>query len=63
MTTTNRMIVMPAPGKLVRHQDTRKLADGGESVVVNSYWIRRLTAGDVVEVKTPQPADTENKGK
>lgn len=57
---TNRMILMPADGRLVRHPDKRKLATAGEDVTLNSYWIRRLAAGDVVEVKAP--AATEKKG-
>ncbi|MCY1542051.1 hypothetical protein D9M68_777750 [compost metagenome] len=41
----------PAEGRLVRHPGSYKpLAAEGESVEMNSYWHRKLKAGDVLEV-------------
>lgn len=45
-------ILRPAPGLKVRRPDGRHLAEAGEKVEINSYWLRRVTAGDVVEVTT-----------
>lgn len=39
-------------GRQVRHPDDGRLLDpDGELVEMNSYWRRRVNAGDVVEVK------------
>ena len=47
----------PAAGLLVRLENaTRHLAAGGETVVMSSYWRRRLRDGDVAEAKPPKPA-------
>jgi len=46
----------PAPGLRVRKPDGSILAADGESVVVNTYWRRRLNHGDVVLGETPKPA-------
>lgn len=44
--------IKPAAGKAVRDPRTMKLlADGGEEKPRNSYWLRRLAAGDVETVK------------
>lgn len=43
--------IKPAEGKQVRDQHTmRLLRADGERKPRNSYWLRRLKAGDVVEV-------------
>ena len=48
---TALITVKPAEGRLVRHPgDYRPLAADGESVEKNSYWMRRLASGDVIEV-------------
>ncbi len=41
----------PAPGLKVRRPDGAHLSETGETVVVNSYWQRKLDAGDVTEFK------------
>jgi hypothetical protein len=46
-----RKVLKPAQGVKVRKPETgQHLAEGGEEVTVSSYWLRRLAAGDVVEV-------------
>jgi hypothetical protein len=43
------MFVKPAPGLLVRDPVTKRhLPESGKEVPENSYWVRRLAAGDVV---------------
>lgn len=58
------MWVKPArAGLIVRDPETMKqLPDDGAEVPVNSYWIRRLRDGDVVEVeaRTKKLAATKN---
>lgn len=45
----------PADGRLVRDPVTGKhLASTGEDKPRNSYWLRRLKDGDVVEAKRPR---------
>lgn len=46
----------PAAGKKVRRPDGKHLAESGEAVELNSYWRRRLDAGDVIEVGTREAA-------
>lgn len=48
----------PAEGRLVRHpgDDKRPLDPQGEVVEMNSYWRRKLKAGDVVESRA-KPAE------
>lgn len=44
--------IKPAEGKAIRDPLTMKLlSPQGEEKPRNSFWIRRLAAGDVVEVK------------
>jgi hypothetical protein len=48
---TARITIKPAEGRLVRHPGNyQPLAADGEAVEQNSYWVRKLRAGDVVEV-------------
>lgn len=48
----DRRTLKPADGCLVRHPaDYRPLAAEGEQVEMNSYWRRKLKAGDVIEIK------------
>ncbi|HAP0140371.1 TPA: DUF2635 domain-containing protein [Escherichia coli] len=45
------MKIKPAEGKAIRDPLTMKLLDpAGEEKPRNSYWIRRLAAGDVIEI-------------
>ncbi|MDF9346388.1 DUF2635 domain-containing protein [Escherichia coli] len=47
--------IKPAAGKAIRDPLTMKLlASEGEEKPRNSFWIRRLAAGDVVEVGAPK---------
>lgn len=52
------MIVQPAPGRLVRDPITKQhLPAEGAPVPATPYWLRRLRAGDVVEIQpTAAPA-------
>lgn len=60
---TARITVKPAEGCMVRHPGNYKpLAAEGEAVEKTSYWIRKLRAGDVVEVKPAAQAKTTTKG-
>lgn len=45
---SERLILKPVDGRRVRRPDGRPLSALGELVVVNTYWSRRLAAGDVV---------------
>lgn len=47
-----RKKLKPAPGRLVRYPANPRqvLPEGGAEVVMDTYWTRRLRAGDVVEV-------------
>lgn len=50
---TERKTLKPAEGRLVRHPGSYKpLAADGEPVEMNSYWHRKLRAGDVLDVTT-----------
>jgi len=47
----DRVKIRPAEGRLVRMPDGKQpLPAEGLEVERNTYWIRRLRAGDVVEV-------------
>ena len=46
-----QIVVKPAKGLTVLKPDGGKLAAEGETVTRNSFWIRRLSDGDVTEVK------------
>lgn len=51
---TDRKILKPAEGCLVHDPVSYEpLPEDGKSVEMDSYWYRRLAAGDVIEV---QPA-------
>lgn len=46
-----RITVKPTDGRLVRHPSSyQPLSPNGESVEKNSYWLRKLRAGDVIEI-------------
>lgn len=50
-------ILKPAGAAEVRRPDNRKhLKREGERVEMNSYWMRRLASGDVVEITAVEPA-------
>ena len=40
------------PATLVRKPGGQRLIFDGERIEITSYWIRRLAAGEVVEVET-----------
>lgn len=46
-----QMTLKPRKGVLVRKPDGLHLAEKGEVVPRNAYWLRRLREGDVIEVK------------
>lgn len=50
----DRMFVKPGPDRKVRFPQPifRHLADVGELVPKDTYWLRRLADGDVVLVQT-----------
>lgn len=43
-------ILKPVDGARVRHPSGRLLPATGERVIIDSFWQRRIAAGDVVEV-------------
>lgn len=45
------LILAPAEGRQVRHPDGKLLAAEGETVLVDSYWYRRMNDGDVLIVE------------
>lgn len=66
---TARITVKPAEGRLVRHPGSYKpLAADGEAVEKNSYWVRKLRAGDVAlavseaSQESKPAAQAKNKG-
>jgi hypothetical protein len=53
------MFVKPAPGRQVRHPKTlRLLPESGKEVTLDTFWLRRLASGDVLEAK--QIPDSES---
>lgn len=48
-----RIFVKPAPGKVVRKPVGGHLAEAGELVNTESYWLRRIADGDVVQADAP----------
>lgn len=57
---TTRVLVKPAEGRLVRHPDTyEQVKPEGVSVELNSYWLRKQKAGDVVIKEASVPAETK----
>lgn len=48
-----RIFLKPAPGKVVRKPVGGHLPEQGEWVNQESYWLRRLSDGDVVEADGP----------
>ncbi|MFL1387483.1 MULTISPECIES: DUF2635 domain-containing protein [Pseudomonas] len=57
---TTRVLVKPAEGRLVRHPDTyEQIKPEGLPVELNSYWIRKEKAGDVVIKEAAVPAETK----
>ena len=60
------MIVKPKPGMIVRDPKTHvRIPDSGKEVPANSYWTRRLRAGDVElanrkELKKSRKSDSES---
>lgn len=55
--------VKPAPGRLVRDPQTgMRVPDEGRAVPRTSYWLRRMHAGDLVEVVEVVEAAPEPQG-
>lgn len=54
---SERIYIKPAPGLTVRKPVGGYLAESGEEVNRDSYWLRRLADGDVLEVTPPAAAD------
>ncbi|MEZ6004720.1 MAG: DUF2635 domain-containing protein [Planctomycetota bacterium] len=53
--TPKTIRVTPAAGRKVRNPDDQyRVVDGEIDVPRTPYWIRRITAGDVTEVSTPE---------
>lgn len=50
---SDRVFLKPAPGKVVRKPVGGHLSTEGELVNQESYWLRRLNDGDVVEATAP----------
>lgn len=60
---TNRVLVTPAPGRLVRIPGTyQRLPEKGLPLEIDSYWIRKESAGDVLFTKE-QDTPTKKEGK
>ncbi len=57
---SERIFIQPAPGLTVRKPVGGYLAEAGEEVNRDSYWLRRLADGDVLLAK---PADIPAEGK
>ena len=54
------MRVKPQEGKIVRNPlDGSRIPSGGRNVPNNSFWRRRLAAGDVVPAEAPQPVQVK----
>jgi hypothetical protein len=53
---TVRIFLKPAPDKVVRKPIGGHLSKEGEWVNQESYWLRRLSDGDVVEADGPAEA-------
>lgn len=52
--STPTIKLRPAPGVVVRDPTTRRvLKADGEEKPRNQYWMRRLAASEVVEIKPP----------
>jgi hypothetical protein len=51
------VMLKPADGLLVRRPDRLPLATGGETVMMDSYWQRRLAAMEVVLVRSLPTSD------
>lgn len=47
--------VKPVNGVYLRKPDGQILSADGETVIVDSYWLRRLNEGDVTEVVAESP--------
>lgn len=58
------IFVMPKEGLKIRRPDTKRfLSSDGENVPNNSFWKRRLSDGDVLEIKLQAGAKpVEQKG-
>lgn len=55
----NRVIAIPKPGVVVRHENGRRLDETGELVERNAFWLRRERDGDVTLAPEPAPPATK----
>lgn len=59
-----RRVLIPVEGRLVRDPTTYEaLPAEGKAVEMNSYWQRKLLAGDVTEEPTAEPVVKPQGGK
>ncbi len=59
---TETVHIKPAAGRLVRIPDTYEvLSPQGKAVEMNSYWLRKQSAGDI-EVDVPEDQAQKPKG-
>lgn len=59
MSTSDQIFIKPVAGAKVRDPHTAiHLADDGEYKPRTAFWARRITDGDVVQVKPPKAAKT-----
>lgn len=58
----NRIYVKPRPGVQVRHHETKQhIAEGGEFVNEDSYFVRRIADGDLVLAEPPAESKADKK--
>lgn len=50
----SKIFIKPAPGLKVRTPQGPFLLEEGEAVERDSFWIRRLNDGDVIETESPK---------
>jgi len=48
--------IKPAAGANVRKENGLFLRPDGETVIASNYWLRRVQAGDVIELAPPSEA-------
>jgi len=50
---SEKLFIKPAPGRKVRDPiTTHPLADKGEKKPRNTYWLRRIAEGDVIDLES-----------
>lgn len=58
-----KAVLRPAAGRRVRHRDGAVFEEGGERVVLDSYYRRLLAAGDLerAEQRNPKPGKSTSR--